>query len=663
MRRTFEFREIGYGEIGYLKIEPVGVYAGASVNLFLKEPAMEITSGLLDAMVLQRTAKNVCRAPLAGTCSAQGALIARVTKASKVVKGFNWTPVGQAGAGKFEGLLEGLPCGGPYLVELKIVDSAGKGLDQCKARNVLVGDLWIAAGQSNMQGIGLVKKPLPKMDQVRAFYMDDVWRPARDPIHNLWDCVDQIHIDISGGTRQVPPKSPNTNIGPAVSFAQDMFRRTKVPQGVLACAHGGTSMAQWNPGLKDQGTRSLYGATIRRLVRNGGRTAGVIWYQGESDASKPACEVYTEKMKALIEAFRGDCGDENLPFVLVQISRVISGDFGSAGWNSIQNQQRQLAVTVPNVTTVPAIDMEMDDLIHISGPEQERLGRRLAQAMAVLKKHPKAGKLPIELDRISVEPDERTGLANIVVQFRNVVGELRSAGVPAGFALSDPRPAPGIFRTILDGSRVVLKTAMTDNLLEGKFLHYGLGLDPYCNITDAADRSLPVIGRMPLAKGRAMTPFVRLWRRSEMLAPAGDWASVGLLAGPMQRLETQFDFCDLHPEIEQVREDRLIYFASRVTCAEDMDLVACLGYDGPVKMWIDGRQVCDDPAGANPAIIDRSKVRFAGTKGSHDVVVVLGTNRGRAWGIYLRFERLDVSKELLEQEPERIVVPDIVEMA
>ena len=46
----------------------------------------------------------------------------------------------------------------------------------------------------------------------------------------------------------------------------------------------------------------------------------------------------------------------------------------------------------------------------------------------------------------------------------------------------------------IDGSRAMLRTSLPLAQAKGKFVCYGFGLDPYCNITDEADRSLPAMG-------------------------------------------------------------------------------------------------------------------------------------------------------------------------
>jgi hypothetical protein len=129
----------------------------------------------------------------------------------------------------------------------------------------------------------------------------------------------------------------------------------------------------------------------------------MIWYQGESEAIPDGAAVYTDRMIRFIDAVRSDTADPDLPVVIVQIARFINTEADSESWNLVQDLQRLLPGRVRNLLTVPAIDLDIDDLIHIGGEDQHRLGVRLAQAMAVLKRLPKAGKPPIELDKVTVE--------------------------------------------------------------------------------------------------------------------------------------------------------------------------------------------------------------------------------------------------------------------
>lgn len=62
-----------------------------------------------------------------------------------------------------------------------------------------------------------------------------------------------------------------------------------------------------------------------------------------------------------------------------------------------------------------------------------------------------------------------------------------------------------------------------------------------------------------------------------------------------------------------------------------------LGYDGPVRAWVNGEQVFDGP-GTNPARPDKAAVYVSLKKGSNALLVALNTNHGKAWGIFARCE-------------------------
>ena len=340
------------------------------------------------------------------------------------------------------------------------------------------------------------KKRLPSDPLVRAFYMDDRWAVAKDPIHNMWDCVDVVHVDLKGGMR-TPKPDPEWGVCPGPEFGNEMRRISGVPQGLIACAHGGTSMTQWDPDRKKEGGKSLYGAMIRRVVKNGGRVAGLLWYQGCSDASPEAAKLFTGRMKEFVAALRRDCGDKALPVAMVQIGRVIgSSDEGAADWNSIQDQQRLLQGEIKNITIVPAIDLPLDDNIHVSGAGHYFLGVRLAYAMNVLREGRKAGLPPIALKKVTIETVH--GLGVLVVEFENVCGKLCSGSRPTGFVIINDKSSVNHFGIQLDGPCARIRSTLSTVALAGCKLRYGYGPTPYCNIMDEAGRPLPVFGPVSL---------------------------------------------------------------------------------------------------------------------------------------------------------------------
>jgi sialate O-acetylesterase len=623
---------------------------------------MKIEQGLFDHIVIQRNKRNVSEAVFAGMTSSTGVVTATVKKGGKVLGSFRAARVGTAGHGQFRGCLEGLQAGGPYDVTLEIRKN-GIVVETAKAKDILVGDVWIVAGQSNAQGCGFVKHGPRAHSMTRAFYMDDKWRPARDPIHNMWKTVDQVHIDLCGGVR--PGKSLIIGTGPGVAFGQRMYELTgRIPQGLLACAHGGTSMAQWDPKLKIMGSKSLYGAMLRRFRKNGGKVAGVVWYQGCSDADPNVAPLYTERMRTLVASMRRDFHNSDLPFALVQIGRVV-GWGASAPWNSIQDQQRRLPGVIRNCVTVPAIDLSLEDAIHISGRGQSELGQRLADAVRSLMTKGKSGKAPIALKKVHIRREAERGMVNLAVEFDNVVGKLVAKGRPYGFSVVNQNGAENAFDILLSGNQAIVRTGLMMDAVPSMNLHYGYGTNPYCNIVDEAGRPIPVLGPIPLSAPRALTGYVTTLRLSRFLPSAG---KLDKLAYPRSKatlkLRTrtfQTDFCNLHPELEKLApEDVTVFYACNIECYEPMKLAVSLGYDGPVKVWVDGKLKFHDPDGINPAVAGEEKIKFSASRGQHEVLVALGSNFGKAWGVFLAFERFDVPKALIQKGPGNYLLPKIL---
>jgi len=506
-----------------------------------------------------------------------------------------------------------------------------------------------------MQGIGWLKDKLPGMKQVRGFYMTDTWDVACDPLHTLWCAVDPVH----GGNPAAASQGGNRHqgVGPGVAFGQELYRLTGVPQGLLACAHGGTSMKQWDPSLKKAGGRSLYGAMCRRVTKNGGTVAGVFWYQGCSETQTDAAVLYTPRMKRLVQSMRKDFKNPRMPIVVVQIARKDQPE-PNDGWDSIREQQRRLPDRIKRLAVVPAIDLPLDDGIHISGSGQHVLGRRAAEAMRVLCEGKNAGTPPIEVDRIDVRPNPISNCADVIVRFKHVVGSLTSKGLPYGFSLDDVF-CRSPYRTDLDGNKAILHLGYPVENIAGA-VYYGRGLSPYCNITDQADRSIPAFGPIStqIAEPRAITDFINKLR----ISPVLPGVNIRTLDYPqsiaLQPRQFQTVFCDRHLELASAGE-ALVYYALDFRCSMRMKLSLLLGYDGPVKVWINRKPIYCDPAGTNPAHIEDAAIPFIATPGQHEVLVALGSH-GAAWGVYLRLERTDVSKATLRKRPESIAKPEIL---
>ena len=381
--------------------------------------------------------------------------------------------------------------GGGERIELK----AGGPYSVVGAEHVFVGDIWILAGQSNMEGCGNlvdIEEPSPF---VHSFQSREQWAVAEEPLHWMNESPRPVHRAIWGHpplTGEPEPRNPDRRHGAGLglTFAKLRYSSTGVPVGLVPCAHGGTSMAQWDARLRSCGGDSLYGATILRSRAVGGKVAGILWYQGESDTDPVNAPEYTRRMIELIDAFRTDLAQPDLPFYYVQIGRWVSPENPRdvSGWNSVREAQRRLCKTVPNTAMVSSIDLDVDDGVHISAAGHKALGKRLAD---VASGH-------LAPDFAHAQYDAVAG--RIRVTFDNVRGGLRSAGRPAGFSLraADGRSLAGIYKAQLEGSKAVLHVEPFPSMHDVN-LWYGYGLDPYCNITDAEGAGLPAFG--PIALG------------------------------------------------------------------------------------------------------------------------------------------------------------------
>ncbi len=598
---------------------------------------LQVLTGLMPHMVLQRNRRDRSDALITGRSDAAGPVRATVRKAGKVVSGYRAKRIGAVQRGRFTARLTGLPVGGPYDIELTV------GNDTLTVPDVLVGDVWILGGQSNMQGCGYLADRIQSDARLRACYMDDRWDVAEDPIHVLRTAADEIH--------RGSPAAAAAGVGPAVPFGLDMLAATGIPQGFLANAHGGTTMTQWDPKLGKLGGKSLYGSLHRRMQLVGGQFAGLLWYQGESDALDNSLRPYTDRMKKFVATLRRDARHPRLPVVIVQLGRhILPTSEPVSPWDSIREQQRRLPSVIPHLTVVPAIDLQLDDNIHIGARGHVILGQRMAYALRAMLAGAKAGRPPIDVQRLSVRANRSNGWGEVHVKFRNLVGQFQCDGLPSGFSLWDSTGQRGIFDVLLRGDTAILRTSAAPQQLQGTEVCYGRGRAPVCNLRDEAGRSPLAFGPLRVGKPHYRGPFAQAAWVSELLPGRGDLSA---LQQPNLKAVKQWQVCpsapmagflDMHLLTTTVREDRMLLYRVPFVCPEAMRLTPLVGYDGPVKVWIDGQLVGQDPKGLNPAFGDKlvcQPVKLA--RGRHEAVIALSTNLGRAWGVMLRFERLDTT--------------------
>ncbi|KAI8881308.1 hypothetical protein K501DRAFT_286469 [Backusella circina FSU 941] len=266
--------------------------------------------------------------------------------------------------------------GGPYMIG--------------NATDVFVGDIWVMAGQSNMRGHGFLKDmfsgasliPSPSPD-VHLYDSTEQWRVASEPTHALRLSMRSVHHTLPDPTVSNPAVTDYRGASLGLAFSKRYRDIHHVPVGLIASAHGGTTLENWKrPAVLDEasGDTTLYGAMMDRIRKTGGSIAGVLWYQGESDTELMP-ETYGERFKVWLDTLRHDTRPD-LPVAFVQIGahRVDNNPKMITGWMTVQDEQRKLFGMDERIAGVSGVDCALDDRLHLSAAGLNKLGYRLANA-------------------------------------------------------------------------------------------------------------------------------------------------------------------------------------------------------------------------------------------------------------------------------------------
>lgn len=587
---------------------------------------MRIQSGLFSSMVMPRTKTNVSSQLVNGICKNSGDISAQVFNA----KGKEILAIDKCGAAKrgvFKATIDGIPCGGPYSITLKCKD------ESVTVNDVYVGDLWLLAGQSNMEGNGVIHEMQDvQSPMIHAYYMNNTWGIATEPVGCLEIALAPINRMFQNGKPQKQRKRKgNLGAEPGLPFALERLKQTGIPQGLIASAHGGTHMDLWDPALLDKGDYSLYGATIGRVRKNGGRISGMLWYQGCSDATPERSPSFMQKTLNMFKALRRDLKQPDLPIVQAQLTRVINeNDSNRDSWILIREAQRIMPTKDKYLLTVPTIDFTLEDRIHIDEKSQCKLGKRMAEAMQTLLGEPGALPPPITLSHITCKKYRKIGKNVITVHYGNVVPPLQSIGRPSGFA-SDNAGDPAAFKMTLKDSSIVLECSDFINKIG-----YGIGFDPYCNIYDAAGRPLPCFGIRPIVGNIQSGENPKNVLLSEPIFGDEDIEKVSydmckkLSYAPAAHANTLCLFPDREKYIEF---NGIRFFKQKYKVESDIDFRLAMGYDGNVKIFVDGETVLTDTKAKNPIIAGSTLVKLHWAPGIHEVVCAIVMHKGGTWGI------------------------------
>jgi len=284
---------------------------------------------------------------------------------------------------------------GRWMVRLKPMKSGGpftmtiSGSNTIELKNVMVGEVWIASGQSNMQW------PLSKTSDSEAAI-----KSAADPMLRLFTVAHvpaaQPVTEIDGAWRECTPESVADFSAVAYYFARELRKALGVPVGIIHTSWGGTRVEAWTSlrtlqsdpdftesiaDIKDYGKSPnhpavLYNGMIAPLIPYAIR--GAIWYQGESNAGQ--AYRYEKRLTNMITNWRKDWGQGDFAFLMVQLApygKVVQ-EPGESAWAELREAQLMTTLHCPNTGMAVTMDVGDPDDIH---PKNKRpVGERLALA-------------------------------------------------------------------------------------------------------------------------------------------------------------------------------------------------------------------------------------------------------------------------------------------
>ena len=358
-------------------------------------------------MVLQQGAE----VPISGTATSSGAVTVQFgdQKVTAKVKNKKWQAVLAPMAANSEGR--------PLTIT--------QGKEELVLDDVLVGEVWFASGQSNML-FRLNETPdksaltWPEIPGFRYYHAEPQILPNNKPYTPAQ--IEQLRAGdmyrgawaVSGGAGSTPRMS-------AVGwyFGRKLQATLGVPVGVIHTSLGGSEMAAWMPPavlkkkykecLTPRWLESKYVSAWARArgMWNIGKTepgaphpfkpaylfetgvtpwlrfpmAGVIWYQGETDAEEKDQKQNTDLLTDLINGWRKEFHRPELPFLMVQLPRLNDKAPLRAYWPEFREVQKRVSETLPQVYFTTTIDLgSTNSDVH---PKRKlEVGERLADLAA-----------------------------------------------------------------------------------------------------------------------------------------------------------------------------------------------------------------------------------------------------------------------------------------
>ena len=273
--------------------------------------------------------------------------------------------------------------GGPYSISI----SDG---DRILLNDILVGEVWICSGQSNME------MPLGGWDHQRV---KDAYETINDaastPLVRMFTVkrhnADTPQEDCTGEWKRSTPDALRYFSATAYHFGKTLSRfMPDVPIGLVASVWGGTPIEAWMsvatlesiPGINLPLSKSLYWDVVHTGQLYNGMiyplrrftARGFIWYQGEANLVNAGD--YAALTVAMVNEWRTLWGNPEMPYYLVQIAPHSYDNPDGTGLPLLVEQQYRIPGLLPHSAVAATTDIGHRDCIH--PPYKKEVGERLA---------------------------------------------------------------------------------------------------------------------------------------------------------------------------------------------------------------------------------------------------------------------------------------------
>jgi sialate O-acetylesterase len=371
--------------------------------------------------------------------------------------------------GKWRVDLEPLAAGGPHVLTIN------QGATTVEIKDVLVGEVWICGGQSNMQWT--LKQSDGGSDAI-ANSTNEKLRLLTVPRNG----ADTPQTDVTASWSVADPQTTGDFSGVGYFFGYDLQKSLNVPVGLISSNVGGTAAEQWmkkedidnHPELKDmskpQGASMLYNAMIAPLAPYA--IKGVIWYQGESNAGRAF--QYRTLLPAMIKNWRETFGQGDFPFLMVQIApyEAIVSEPSDSIWAEVRDAQFHIAQNVPRTALIVTTDVGDERDIH---PRRKQpVGQRLALAARAVGYGEKIEYSGPTYESMSIDGDK------VTLRFKNVGGGLVAKdGELTGFTIAGEDKKFHKAQAKIEGDTVVV---WSEQVPKPAAVRYGWAAFPVVNL-------------------------------------------------------------------------------------------------------------------------------------------------------------------------------------